>query len=140
MPSVTHHSKSKKLLTEINMVPFIDIVLVLLIIFMIMSPFLAQTQITINLPKAVSHDSTVDDAPIKIQVTKDGQFYLQGQRVARAKLEGSLQRSLKSNSSKTVLIEADKDVLFDHVVYVLDLTKKQEAVKVGVGVRDPSAQ
>jgi biopolymer transport protein ExbD len=135
MPSITHHVKHKKLLTEINMVPFIDIVLVLLIIFMIMSPFLAQSQIAINLPKAVSANSTDDDTPIKVQVTKDGVFYIQGQKIPRIKLETRLQAALKINRSQTVLVEADKDVAFENVVFVLDIAKKLQAAKVGVGVK-----
>lgn len=124
----------KKLLTEINMVPFIDVVLVLLIIFMIMSPFIAQSQIAVRLPKAVSAQSGSDDNAVTVQVTRDGDFSIGGHRVLRKELSAKLGEALDRHPKRIVLIEADRDVSFKNVVLALDAAEQLEASKVGVGV------
>ena len=128
----------KRLLTEINMVPFIDVVLVLLIIFMILSPFLAQSQIPVNLPFAVTHLPPDQTDPLKIQVTRQGDFYIGGGRVLRADVRRRLQRLLREDPQKPVLIEADKDVAFENVVVALDAAEQERATKVGVAIRTES--
>ena len=133
-----HHKKKKALITEINMVPFIDVVLVLLIIFMIVSPFLTQSQIPVNLPQASVGKTPSSDNPIKVQITKDGRFFINNLGAARADFLARLRTALLQAESKTVLIEADKDVAFEDVVLALDAAEQMEAAKVGVAVRTPT--
>lgn len=125
--------KKKRLITEMNMVPFIDIVLVLLIIFMILSPFIGQSQIPVNLPRAAGQPSD-DDAPLKVKITKEGDYYVGNQRVLRNNLAEKLTHALSLNARRAVLIEADRDVSFKNVVLALDAAQKIKAVKVGVAV------
>ncbi len=132
--NINVHKKKKKLLTDINMVPFIDVVLVLLIIFMVLSPFLVQSEIPINLPKAVSHKSLENDNPIIIQITKNGDYYLQSKRILRKNIQKNLSALLSKSPEKAVLIEADRDVSFKNVVVALDASEQVKAAKVGVGV------
>jgi biopolymer transport protein ExbD len=131
-------TKNQRLITDINMVPFIDVVLVLLIIFMIVSPFLAQSQIPVRLPQAVTGNPVDNDAPVRVQVTKDRVFYIQNKQVARADLLERLRTALMQTRNRTVLVEADKDVAFEDVVAALDVAEQLEAQKVGVAVRPPS--
>jgi len=133
-----HHRKKKHLITDINMVPFIDVVLVLLIIFMIVSPFLTQSQIPVHLPQAQTGAAVASDNPIKLQVTKEGQFFIDNRPVARTDLLARLRTALLQAASKTVLIEADKQVAFEDVVLALDAAEQMEAAKVGVAVRTPT--
>ena len=128
----------KKLLTEINMVPFIDIVLVLLIIFMDIPPFLAQSELPIHLPKAVTQKAVEDDNPVKVQVTKEGDFHIGRERVLRNDLPAKLRQLLANNPKKAVLIQADRDVSFKNVVLALDAAEQVGAAKVGVGVENPT--
>src|SRR4051794_16564852 len=121
--------RGKQLMTEINMVPFIDIVLVLLIIFMVMSPFLAQSQIAVNLPQAVSAQPVADDTPIKVQITRGGDLYVRGQPVSKDDLSQRLRTALMMTSNKAILIEADKGVPFEEVVRVLDIAEQINAAK-----------
>ncbi len=137
-PEVAHHKK-KKLLTEINMVPFIDIVLVLLIIFMILSPFLAQSKIPVNLPQVTTERPADVDSPLKIQVTREGDFHLEGRRILRNSIEEELRKALAANPARPVLIEADRDVSFKHVVLALDAAEACKAAKVGVAVLAPTS-
>jgi biopolymer transport protein ExbD len=129
--------KKGALLTEINMVPFIDIVLVLLIIFMIVSPFLSQSEMPIRLPRALSGQSAPDE-PLKVRVTKDGDLYVGAERVIRTDLEARLKAAL-GGADKAVLIEADRDVSFKNVVFALDAAERVGAGKVGVAVENPEA-
>lgn len=129
---ITGHRK--KLLTEINMIPFIDIVLVLLIIFMIMSPLLVQSQIAVNLPQAVSISQSQSDDPVKVQITRGGETYISDRLFPPEQVLGGLKLALMATRQRAVLIEADKDVPFESVVRVLDAAEQLEAAKVGVGV------
>jgi biopolymer transport protein ExbD len=131
--------RGKKLLTEINMVPFIDIVLVLLIIFMILSPLLVQSQIQVNLPQAVSITAAQSDQPVKVQVTHDGSVYISDRLVPVDRIEQGLKLALMAAKQRAVIIEADKTVPFENVVRVLDAAEQLEAVKVGVAVLPQSA-
>ncbi|OGS23947.1 MAG: hypothetical protein A2297_09115 [Elusimicrobia bacterium RIFOXYB2_FULL_48_7] len=120
--------------SEINMIPFIDIALVLLIIFMVMTPFLVQSVLKVNLPKAATAVSSSEQV-FEIQVEKDGGIIVRGHRVSRESLQSSLVAYLTSSGKNSVLIQADKDVPFQYVVYVMDTAKKSGAVKLGVAVK-----
>jgi biopolymer transport protein ExbD len=116
------------------MVPFIDVVLVLLIIFMILSPFIGQSQIPVSLPRAATTTAGDDDNPLRVRITKEGDYYLGEFRVLRNDLEDKLGRALDNNPRRAVLIEADRDVSFKNVVLALDAAQKLKAAKVGVAV------
>jgi biopolymer transport protein TolR len=131
--------KKKRLITEINMVPFIDVVLVLLIIFMILSPFIAQSQIPVSLPRAAGQPGD-DDAPLKVKITKDGDYYVGDQRVLRNDLAEKLTQAVTRNNRRAILIEADRDVSFKNVVLALDAAQKLKSVKVGVAVLTTSEE
>jgi biopolymer transport protein ExbD len=125
-----------RILAEINMIPFIDVALVLLIIFMVMTPFLVKSQIKINLPKSKAADSrlTREDA-LQVQVQRNGVISIDGQAVEAATIETVLRRKLTSPETQPLIVEADKDVPFQHVVVVLDAAKRIGAAKLGVCVK-----
>jgi biopolymer transport protein ExbD len=128
--------KRRRLLTEINMVPFIDIVLVLLIIFMVVSPFLAQSEMPIRLPQALSGTAAQADQPLTVRVTKDGDYYLAGKRVLRNDVETEIKTALQGTPGRAVMIEADRDTGFKSVVTALDAAERAGAAKVGVAVEN----
>jgi biopolymer transport protein ExbD len=125
--------KKKRLITEINMVPFIDVVLVLLIIFMIVSPFIAQSQVPVNLPRAAGQPGDADN-PLRVKITREGDYYIGDQRVLRNNFSQSLDQAIAQNNQRAILIEADRDVSFKNVILALDAAQKLKAVKVGVAV------
>jgi biopolymer transport protein ExbD len=124
-----------RIMAEINMIPFIDVALVLLLIFMIMTPFLVRSQLKINLPgiKKVEQDVTRKQT-LQVQVDRAGTAYLNGMPVAPDLLEGRL-RQLLSDPRQPVVIEADKDVPFQHVVSVMDAAKRIGATRLAVCVK-----
>ena len=121
------------IMAEINMIPLIDVSLVLLIIFMVMTPFLVQSQIQVNLPK-VSTVVPTPDPPMQVQVTKDGSFYIQGKHVPKPSLVKSIGSLFADPAAGQILIQADKDASFEHVVEAMDAAKQAGVKKMGVAV------
>jgi biopolymer transport protein ExbD len=130
-------SEKYEVMAEINMIPFIDIALVLLIIFMVMTPFLVKEQIKINLPKVKSAVSRVDreQKRIQINIAGNGAIYVDGETVAEEAVEDAIKRRLEDPENQPVEIAADKAVVFEKVVAVMDAAKRCGAQHLGVGVQ-----
>jgi len=126
--------KNRTVMAEINMVPFIDITLILLIIFMVMSPLLVQMQLTVDLPKSASINTQAEDDVIRIEVQKDGTISVQNKQLSLKNLENELILRMGKASKKTILVQADKEVPVQQVVNVFDIAKKLGAAKLGIGV------
>lgn len=125
-----------RIMAEINMIPFIDIALVLLIIFMVMTPFLVRSQLKLNLPRSRAAEEDVPrNRPLQVQIDKAGTPYMDGQPVPADMLEGRLRQALSDPKSQPVVIEADKDVPFQHVVTVMDAAKGIGATRLAVCVK-----
>jgi biopolymer transport protein ExbD len=117
-----------------NLVPLIDISLILVIIFMVLTPILVQHQLTVKLPKAVSGESASSDSAVTVQITKNGVVTVEGGAVRWEKLERELTLRLSKSSGKTLLVQADRSVPVEKVVSVLDMAKRLGVGKLGVGV------
>ena len=118
------------------MIPLIDVALVLLIIFMILTPFLVRAKIQVNLPDARATERvTAKDQAVSVEVGRDGAFYAQGVAVRDEDLEAALSRMLRGSASQAVMAEADRDVPFQRVVFVLDAARHAGAAQFGVCVR-----
>ncbi len=126
--------KRRTVMAEINMVPFIDITLILLIIFMVMSPMLVQMQLNVDLPKSNAINTTAEDDVIRIEVQKNGAIRIENRSYTIANLERELVLRMGKANKKTILVEADKDVPIQKVVDVFDVAKKLGAAKLGIGV------
>ncbi|WP_428044821.1 ExbD/TolR family protein [Candidatus Avelusimicrobium fimicolum] len=126
--------KNRIVMAEINMVPFIDITLILLIIFMVMSPMLVQMQMTVDLPKSKAINTQAEDDVIRIEVTRDGTITVMNKKLTLKNLERELILRLGKANKKTILVQADKDVPIQQVVDVFDVAKKLGAAKLGIGV------
>lgn len=126
--------RERRLMADINMVPFIDITLILLIIFMVMSPLLVQMQLTVDLPKSKAINTQSDDDVIRIEIQKNGTITVLKKTVPMANLERELILRLGKANKKTILVEADKNVPVQQVVDVFDIAKKLGAAKLGIGV------
>ena len=126
--------KRRTVMAEINMVPFIDITLILLIIFMVMSPMLVQMQMNVDLPKSNAVNTTAEDDVIRIEVQKNGVIRIENRTYTTANLELDLVLRMGKVNKKSILVEADKDVPIQTVVDVFDVAKKLGAAKLGIGV------
>ncbi len=126
--------KNRTVMAEINMVPFIDITLILLIIFMVMSPMLVQMQMNVDLPKSNAVNTTAEDDVIRIEVQKNGVIRIENRTYTVKNLERELVLRMGKANKKTILVEADKNVPIQTVVDVFDIAKKLGAAKLGIGV------
>jgi biopolymer transport protein ExbD len=125
-----------EVVADINMIPFIDIALVLLIIFMVMTPYLVKEQIKINPPKVKTAGHDVDKHElVQIDVTREGSYYVNGEATTAEGVYAIVQRRLKAPESQQVVVAADKDVVFDRVVQAMDAAKRAGATKIGVEVK-----
>lgn len=123
------------------MVPLIDVALVLLIIFMVMTPMLTQSEIKINLPKSAAADPPKsDDKPLRAHVREDGTIFLEEKPVAADQIEQTLAALLTAPATQGLLIEADKRVPFEQVVVVMGAAKKLGITRMSVAVIEEKAQ
>ncbi len=136
MAATLRRSKKSGPIAEINMIPLIDVSLVLLIIFMVMTPFLVQQQVRVNLPKSVA-GTEAPDRPIVVLIRGQGELSLNGKAVSISTLESDLKPLLGIKRDRPLLIQADKDIALQYVVSVMDIAKKLQVSKLGISVQPP---
>ena len=119
-------------ISEINVTPLVDVVLVLLIVFMITMPTIVaidalnEREIALLLPAASeAAPLVVQPEAVIVNVDQDGQYFMEGRRVAAEEVEGVLQQAATNNpANQTVILRADKRVQVDYVVFVMNLCAK----------------
>jgi len=125
-----------RLMNEINVVPYIDVMLVLLVIFMVTAPLMNPGQI--DLP-SVSKSLAPPLAPLEVIIKKDTTLALrdhakggQESRVSRNELISILKARQGNQAEQAVVISADKNVRYEEVINVMDLLQQQHIQKVGL--------
>lgn len=116
-------------LSEINMTPLVDVMLVLLVIFLITAPILTSS-IQLNLPKD-SGISTQEKNPITISITKNGEYFLEERGFSIKELEGHLREIARDDIDSQINIRADTDTQFGNVSHILSLAQKLDLKNVG---------
>jgi biopolymer transport protein TolR len=134
--------KKRKLMGEINVVPYIDVMLVLLVIFMVTAPLLTQG-IEVDLPKANAEpiESVPDHDPLVLSVDKDGNLYInagdnEDQPQAGAEIVRRVQIVLGEKPQTPVFVKADRAVPYGHVVGAMVVLQQAGADNIGF-VTDP---
>lgn len=117
-------------LSEINITPFVDVVLVLLIIFLITAPMLIRG-IDVNVPRSASRSIEPEDRLV-VSITKDRVIYLDDQPIELARLEKVLAGLKERNSSASIYIKGDEGVPYGMIVKVMDAAKKAGIDKLGM--------
>ncbi len=120
-------------ISEINVVPLVDITLVVLIIFMVTAPMFMKPTINVNLPKA-AHGEKTPPSPFNISLTKEGRINLNGQFVEPEVLRLKSEEEFKKNPDAQAIISADKDVPHGQVVSVLDVVKGAGIKKFAISI------
>ncbi|MFA5858561.1 MAG: biopolymer transporter ExbD [Elusimicrobiota bacterium] len=121
--SAVSSRKRTKILAEINITPFTDVVLVLLIIFMVTTPLIMQSGIKVTLPKTTRVEAETD-RNITITVTAAGEILLNQERVTLEELEPDLTARVASNPNSVVIINGDKDVKYDYIIRIVDIAQQ----------------
>ena len=126
----------RRMLADINVVPYIDVMLVLLVIFMITAPLINPGQI--ELPQ-VGKTSDPPVQPMEVSVRTDGTLWLRDrartteeQKVSRKELIAAIRQKQKQNPEQAVVIAADKDVKYEAVLEVMDMLQQNQVRKVGL--------
>ncbi len=122
-----------KLIAEINMVPFTDVVLVLLVIFMVTTPFLFQGDFQVKLPK-VSAPSPQLPETITLTVTQGDKIYLNDKETSLDAITAQLEDLMKLKPQALVMINADKNVSHGSVAEVMSKAYLAGVTKVGIAV------
>jgi biopolymer transport protein TolR len=105
-------------MADINMTPFIDVMLVLLIIFMVAAPLLSSG-VPIDLPATKAGELNIDKKPIAIAIDEKGDLYLMDQKVAQADLIAAVQAQAKDGADERIYVRADKSVPYGRVAEVM---------------------
>ncbi len=128
----------RKVVADINITPFTDVVLVLLIIFMITTPMLSQHSLKINLPKAENTQQTEEAKNIEISIDKDGFVYLDGLQIHLQYIEEAVKNAIKKHPERAVIVKGDKNIKYDLVVKVIDKAKQAGATKFALALEKAS--
>ena len=120
-------------ISEINIVPFVDIILVVLIIFMITTPFIVKPSFNINLPKAASGDETTP-SQLNITLTSDGATMLNGKASSNEAISKFATETLITRPDTQAIIAADKDVPHGRVVGLIDVVKSAGIKKFAITI------
>lgn len=118
-------------LHEINVTPFIDVMLVLLIIFMVAAP-LATVDIKVNLPASTAKPQPRPEKPVFLTVKADNQLLVGEQEVTKETLAQILVQTTESNKETTIFFQADKTVDYETLMGIMDALRKAGYLKVGL--------
>ena len=121
--------KKRRLMNNINVVPYIDVMLVLLVIFMVTAPMTNPG--VVELPR-VGQDLKQQKTPITVSVKKDGSLEMEGKKIKADALLIKLNQKLEKNPELSVVIAADKKTQYENVITVMDLLKQNQFHKVGL--------
>jgi len=124
-------------LSEINVTPFVDVMLVLLIIFMVTAP-LMQQGIDVDLPETTTQPLRLQDEPLILSVKADGKFYLGRVEVAEKELQAKLAAIFEGLDGKEIFLRADKKAPYGLVVKALAAARAAGATKLGM-VTEPES-
>jgi biopolymer transport protein TolR len=122
-------------LAEINVIPLVDVVLVLLLIFMLTAPMMYRG-IDVSLPKSGGKPTATEERLV-LTITKDRVLYLNNSVMPLATLEPRMRELMKERPDKTLFIKADKDLVYGYVIETMDRVRRAGVERVGM-VTEPA--
>jgi biopolymer transport protein TolR len=124
--------RKPNLMAEINITPFTDVVLVLLIIFMIATPFIYQSSMMVELPQASMPEEKAQD--IVITINAEGDVYLDDEKVDLDALQKRITAMVVNEPDLSVIVNGDKNVRYNAVIQVMDVLKQSGVMNPGLGI------
>ncbi len=124
-------NNNKKLMSEINVTPLVDVMLVLLIIFMVTAPMMIEG-IRVNLPKVKAKYITRKQEPLIVTITKEKKIYIQRYVMDLEELDYKLRKIFKNRRDVQLLIKADRSVPYGFFVKVISKIKKAGISRIGL--------
>ena len=129
--AMNQRGNSKGYMSDINVTPLVDVMLVLLIIFMVTAPMMMQG-VEVNLPKTTSRDIKTKDEPLMLTVNKKKEIFLEKHRIELDSLELKIKKIFENRRNKEVLLRADKEVSYGFVIEVIAGIKRAGIDKLGM--------
>ena len=127
------YSHDNESIADINVVPLVDIILVVLIIFMVTAPMIMKPSIKVNLPQAASGEQTVQ-TQLNVTIAANGSLSLNGKPADATLIVNESKNALAQNPDIQAVISADKDVPHGAVVQVLDMIKTVGIKKFAISI------
>ena len=121
----------KRFMSDINVTPFVDVMLVLLIIFMVTAPMMMQG-VEVDLPQTTTRNIKSQEDPLILTVNRDREIFLESARVDAKDLETKLKKIFEYRRDKEVLFRADKDLPYGFVMEVVAGIKRAGIDKLGM--------
>ena len=125
-----------RMLSSINVTPFVDVMLVLLVIFMVTAPMM-ETGIDVNLPEVEAGSVEGQDEPIIVSVDKKGQVFINKKKISLSKLKGNLTAIVKRRKNKTVYLRADEAVPYGKVARTMATIRTSGITKIAMITETP---
>ena len=127
--------RTPKLMAEINITPFTDVVLVLLIIFMVTAPIILQSTIKVNLPQASSKQPLEEVKPLYVTISSEGVIYLGAEVVTVKELRQRVDQLVKKDQQLSAVLSADQTARFKDVVSVIDVLNELGVKKLNIATK-----
>ena len=118
-------------MSEINVTPFVDVMLVLLVIFMVTAPMMTQGMM-VELPKAEANSLPQSEKQLNLSVTEDGQFYINKEPLSSTEMQTKLSALAQVSSDRDVLINADGRVPYQKVAELMSIATQAGFTKIGM--------
>ena len=116
---------------EINVTPFVDVVLVLLIIFMVTAPLMLQ-RMDVNLPQTTTQPIQMTNAPLVLTVTKAGEYSIAKKVIPSAELQAKLEAVFEARGEKELFLRADEAAPYGVVVQAMAAARRAGATRLGI--------
>lgn len=123
--------RDKSPISNINVTPFVDVMLVLLVIFMVTAPIIQQG-VEVNLPQAKASPVQDQGDPLIVTVSRDGQVYLNDNEMTPDELRSKLEANRRLNPKKVVYLRADREVRYGSVMAAIGEIKAAGIEKLGM--------
>jgi biopolymer transport protein TolR len=123
--------KKREFMSDINVTPFVDVMLVLLIIFMATAPMMRQG-VKVNLPETETKSIKSKDEPLVLSITKEKQIYIENYKIEISNLNEKLEKIFSNRKEKEIFLESDKDVPYGFVIKVMSHVKAAGITRVGM--------
>jgi len=130
LPSIRSKRDIGTALSEINVTPFVDVMLVLLVIFMVTTPMM-QSGIGVNLPQAETDTAPAEDG-LRMTITADRYIHIENSVININLLEARLKSYYSGKAKKIVYVQGDRDLPYGFVIEILDVAKKAGVEVVGL--------
>jgi biopolymer transport protein TolR len=122
---------SKRLLSEINVTPFVDVMLVLLVIFMVTAPMM-QEGVDVNLPQAKGKSLPSKEKRVTISITDKREIYINDRKTQLVQLEDALKKIFKNRLDKQIFLRADEIVPYGYVVKTMAAIRNAGIEQLGM--------